>query len=201
MENLKIVYLPVTALTPYERNAKEHPPAQIEQIKKSIQDYGMDDPIGIWGEDNIIVEGHGRLLACKALGFTEVPCIRLDHMTDAQRREYALVHNQTTMNSGNDQEILGVELDELLEFDAEFYGFDLDPVFDEDEEKPEKTDPTDSLPESKLYGFSISAFGVKSECFVEVTIPAAEAERLLEKVDELGAEAVAEKIMEAVNGL
>lgn len=124
MENLKIVYLPVTALTPYERNAKEHPPEQIEQIKKSIQDYGMDDPIGIWGEKNIIVEGHGRLLACKALGFTEVPCIRLDHMTDAQRREYALVHNQTTMNSPFNSEMLDLELGDLLDFDAEFFGFD-----------------------------------------------------------------------------
>lgn len=124
MENLKIVYLPVTALTPYERNAKEHPPEQIEQIKKSIQDYGMDDPIGIWGENNIIVEGHGRWMACKELGFTEVPCIRLDHMTDAQRREYALLHNQTTMNSGLDLDVLDLELGDLLDFDAEFFGFD-----------------------------------------------------------------------------
>lgn len=140
MENLKIVYLPVTALTPYERNAKEHPPEQIEQIKKSIQDYGMDDPIGIWGENNVIVEGHGRLLACKALGFTEVPCIRLDHMTDEQRREYALVHNSTTMSSGFDPRILGLELGDLPDFDAEFFGFQIereDPPAEEDDFEPE----------------------------------------------------------------
>lgn len=123
MENLKIVYMPVTALTPYERNAKEHPPEQIEQIKKSIHDYEMVDPIGIWGENNIIVEGHGRLLACKALGMTEVPCIRLDHMTDEQRREYALVHNQTTMNSPFDLSTLNLEINDLQGFDAEFFGF------------------------------------------------------------------------------
>lgn len=138
MENLKIVYLPVTAITPYERNAKEHPPEQIEQIKKSIQDYGMDDPIGIWGENNVIVEGHGRLLACKALGFTEVPCVRLDHLTDEQRREYALVHNQTTMNSGNDPDLLNLELADL-DFDAAFYGFEIqqeDPAAVEDDFEP-----------------------------------------------------------------
>ena len=125
MENLNVVYLPVTALTPYERNAKEHPPEQVEQIKKSIQDYGMRDPIGIWGPNNIIVEGHGRLLACKALGMTEVPCIRLDDMTDEQRREYALVHNQTTMNSPFDVSMLDLEIADLTGFDAEFYGFEV----------------------------------------------------------------------------
>ena len=124
VDGLKIVYLPISALTPYERNAKEHPRRQIDQIKRSISDYGMRDPIGIWGENNVIVEGHGRWMACKELGFTEVPCIRLDDMTDAQRREYALVHNQTTMNSGNDPDLLNLELGEL-DFDAAFYDFEI----------------------------------------------------------------------------
>lgn len=145
MEKLKVVYLPVTALTPYERNAKEHPPEQIEQIKKSIQDYGMRDPIGVWGENNVIVEGHGRLLACEALGMTEVPCVRLDDMTDKQRREYALVHNQTTMNTGYDFSVLDVELGELDSFDSEFYDFipladsgKLDDLFAPAKEKEKK---------------------------------------------------------------
>ena len=136
VDGLKIVYLPISALTPYERNAKEHPRRQIDQIKRSIHDYKMCDPIGIWGEKNIIVEGHGRWMACKELGFTEVPCIRLDHMTDAQRREYALVHNQTTMNSGLDLDVLDLELGELPEFDASFYDFEVQqeaPVIEEDE--------------------------------------------------------------------
>lgn len=136
VDGLKIVYLPISALTPYERNAKEHPRKQIDQIKRSISDYGMRDPIGIWGENNTIVEGHGRWMACKELGFTEVPCIRLDDMTDAQRREYALVHNQTTMNSGLDLDVLDLELGELPEFDASFYDFEVqqeDPEIEEDE--------------------------------------------------------------------
>lgn len=123
MEHLEIVYLEIDKLKPYERNAKLHPAVQIEQIKRSIEDNGMNDPIGVWGEDNTIVEGHGRWIACKELGMTEVPCIRLDHLTDEQRREYALIHNQTTMNSGFDLPVLDEEIAELPSFDAEFFGF------------------------------------------------------------------------------
>lgn len=139
---LKIEYLRPDELRPYERNAKLHPAEQIEQIKRSIQENGMIDPIGIWGPDNEIVEGHGRLLACKELGIEKVPVIRLDHLTDEQRREYALIHNQTTMNSGFDFAILEGELEGLPDFDAEFYGFDMNTeVFDESDldDEREKT--------------------------------------------------------------
>lgn len=121
---LKIEYLPIGELTPYDRNAKQHPQEQIEQIKRSIADNGMCDPIGVWGKKNTVVEGHGRLIACKELGMDTVPVIRLDHLTDEQRREYTLIHNQTTMNSGWDFDIVGTELAELPDFDAEFYGFE-----------------------------------------------------------------------------
>lgn len=120
---LKIEYLPIDSLTPYANNAKLHPAEQIEQIKKSIRDYGFCDPVGIWKGE--IVEGHGRVIAARELGMTQIPVIRLDDMTDEQRREYALVHNQTTMNSGFDFDILGGELEGLPDFDAEFYGFEL----------------------------------------------------------------------------
>lgn len=137
---LKIEYLPIDELKPYEHNAKLHPAEQIEQIKKSIQDYGFRDPVGIW--QGQIVEGHGRVLAAKELGFTEIPVIRLDDMTDEQRREYAIVHNQTTMNSGFDFFILDGELEGLPDFNAEFYGFshvvnpgDLSELFTPAEEK------------------------------------------------------------------
>lgn len=139
MEDLKIVYLPIKALTPYERNAKEHPPEQVAQIQRSIADYGMNDPIGVWGDKNIVVEGHGRLLACKALGMKEVPCIRLDYMTDEQRREYAIVHNSTNMFSGFDPQMLGLEIGDLPDFDAEFFGFSVereDPPAEDDDFDP-----------------------------------------------------------------
>ena len=103
---LKVEYIPIDTLKPYDKNAKIHTKEQIEQIKKSITDFGMNDPIAIWGKDNLIVEGHGRLMACQELGYKEVPVIRIDGMTDEQRRAYTLVHNQTTMNTGFDIEIL-----------------------------------------------------------------------------------------------
>ena len=134
MEECKInvEYVDINSIRPSDRNAKLHPKEQIEQIKRSIKDYGMNDPIGVWHDE--IVEGHGRLMACKELGITEVPIIRLEHMSDAQRKEYMLVHNQTTMNSDFDLDTLSEELDSLLDFDAEFYDFDIS----FDEEKPQE---------------------------------------------------------------
>ena len=113
MEHLKIEYLPIDKLRPYDKNAKEHPQEQVDQIVESIRQFGMNDPIGIWGDDNLIVEGHGRLLALQQMGETEAPTIRLDHMNDEQRRAYTLAHNKTTMNSGFNIELLNAELDSL----------------------------------------------------------------------------------------
>ena len=137
---LKIEYVPIDSLKAYKRNAKLHPAEQIDQIKKSIQDYGFRDPVATWKGE--IVEGHGRILAAKELGLTEVPVIRLDDMTDEQRREYALVHNQTTMNSGFDLSMLDLEIDDLPDFDAVFYGIEINTeVFDESDldDEREKT--------------------------------------------------------------
>lgn len=78
---LTIEYLPVSKLRPYEKNARTHDRESVEVIANSIREFGFDDPIGIWG-DNFIVEGHGRLAAAKKLGIKEVPCIRLDHLSD-----------------------------------------------------------------------------------------------------------------------
>lgn len=118
---LKIEYLPIKALKPYEKNTRKHQKKDIDNIARSIERYGMNDPIGIWG-DNIIVEGHGRLLACKQLGMTKVPCVRLDHLTDEQRREYAIAHNATAELSEWDFDILP---DELAELDLSDFDFDF----------------------------------------------------------------------------
>lgn len=107
---LKIEYLPVDSLTPYEKNTRKHSPTDIDGIKKSILDVGFDDPIGIWGKNNIIVEGHGRAIAAKELHLEKVPCIRLDHLTDAQRREYAIRHNRSAEMSAWDFDLLQEEL-------------------------------------------------------------------------------------------
>lgn len=119
---LKVEYIPINSIIPYENNAKIHTDEQIEQIKRSIEEFGMNDPIGIW-QDNIIIEGHGRLMACQELGMEEVPVIRLDNLTDDQRKAYTLIHNQTTMNTGFDLDILNEEL-ENIELDMSLFGFD-----------------------------------------------------------------------------
>lgn len=121
MEKLKIEYVDIESIKPYEKNAKLHPKEQIEQIKKSIEQFGMNDPIGIWKDE--IVEGHGRLIACKELEMTEVPIIRLDHLTDEERRAYILAHNKLTMNSGFDLEMLQDELNNILDIDMTDFGF------------------------------------------------------------------------------
>lgn len=127
MKNMKleVIYLPADSLTPYKNNAKLHPQEQIDQIKKSITEFGMNDPIAVWGENNLIVEGHGRLIACQQLGIKKVPVIRLDALSEDERRAYTLTHNKLTMNTGFDEEMLKIELGEI-DFDMGGLGFDLE---------------------------------------------------------------------------
>lgn len=152
--NLEIVYLPVDSLTPYEKNARQHKDFDVSVIKKSIEEFGFDDPIGIWSDKNIIVEGHGRLLAAKELGMTEVPCIRLDHLTDEQRKAYALTHNRSAELSAWDIDTLDEELKALeAEFDLSALGFEEFMPEDEPEVHDDDFDESDFLtenPESKL---------------------------------------------------
>ena len=133
---LKIVYLDPRELNPYERNARKHESLDIEQIKESIRLDGFNDPIGIW-KDNLIVEGHGRQIAAIELHMDKVPCIRLDHLTDTQRRDYAIRHNRTAELSEWDEakrklELAALELEGMdfsgLRFDAEETDQEAQPV-------------------------------------------------------------------------
>lgn len=135
MENLKIEYLPVDSLKPYEKNARKHGETDVKAIVSSIKEFGFDDPIGIWSDKNLIVEGHGRLEAAKKLGMKEVPCIRLDHLTDKQRRAYALAHNKTAELSSWLDDVLKEELSDLDEFDMQDFGFLDDTTEDEELEQ------------------------------------------------------------------
>jgi hypothetical protein len=119
---LKIEYVPIEDIKPYANNAKTHPAEQIEQIKKSIEQFGFNDPIAIWHGE--VVEGHGRLIAATEMGIDVVPIIRLDGLTDEQRRAYSLVHNKLTMNSGFNFDLLQMEL-ESLSFDMSEFDFDI----------------------------------------------------------------------------
>lgn len=140
---MEIVKIKINNLKPYKNNAKKHPKEQIEQIKKSIQEFGMNDPIAVWGKDNLIIEGHGRLEALKELGYKEVDCIRLDHLTDEERKAYTLAHNKLTMNSDFDFDILNDELDDILNIDMSDFGFELD--LEDKENIIERTDLSDKI--------------------------------------------------------
>ena len=135
---LKIEYMALDKLKPYEKNARKHQEADLSTIKASITEFGMSDPIGVWGKDNIIVEGHGRYMACKELGIEQVPVIHLDHLTDEQRRAYALAHNKTAEMSEWDFDLLGDELADIFDIDMSDFGFDLT-----EEEEEQSTAPTE----------------------------------------------------------
>lgn len=135
---LKIEYMGTEQLKPYANNAKIHTAEQIEQIKASIKEFGMNDPIAIW-KNNEIIEGHGRLIACSELGIEQVPVIRLDELTDEQRRAYMLVHNQLTMNTGFDSDVLNIEIDDIENIDLSKYGLDkeIEDIIQEQITEPE----------------------------------------------------------------
>lgn len=130
---LKIEYLNVDELTPYENNARKHDDDDVSKIENSIEQFDFNDPIGVWGKDNIIVEGHGRLMAAKQAGLTEVPCIRLDHLTEEQRKAYTLAHNKTAENSSWNPDMLEKELASIPDIDMSDFGFDIPDMFSVDD--------------------------------------------------------------------
>ena len=121
MPELQIEYLTSGALKPYPRNARIHSRKQIRQIADSIERFGFTNPILI-DKDNMMLAGHGRLAAAQLLGMAEVPCVRLEGMTPAQKRAYVLADNKLALNAGWDEEILAEELESLLSLDD---GFDI----------------------------------------------------------------------------
>ena len=146
--------IPISEIKPYKRNAKKHPQEQIEQIINSIKAFGMNDPIGVWGKSNIIVEGHGRYLALREMGESgNVPVIHLDNLTDEQRKAYALAHNKLTMNTDFDFGTLESELDALQDyFDMADFGFEelekaVNDWFDREKEGKAKQEGNDEYNE------------------------------------------------------
>ncbi|MGL4999106.1 MAG: ParB/Srx family N-terminal domain-containing protein [Cetobacterium sp.] len=119
---MEIILKKISELKQYKKNAKLHPDWQIKQIADSIEKFGFNDPIAI-DENGVIIEGHGRFLACKMLEVKEVPTICLDHMTVQEKKAYILAHNKINMNTEFDYDILKEELTEITDFDLSFVGF------------------------------------------------------------------------------
>lgn len=141
---MKIEVLPITTIKEYENNAKLHPREQIEQIKKSIQEFGNNDPIAI-DENNVIIEGHGRYMALKELGFNEIEVIKLTHLTEEKKKAYILAHNKLTMNTDFDIQLLNEELSDIIDIDMSGFGFDLS--FDDEEDEVVEDEFDDTPPE------------------------------------------------------
>jgi ParB-like chromosome segregation protein Spo0J len=122
----KIEQLSVDSLIPYSNNARTHSDDQVTQIASSIKEFGFNNPILV-DKTNGVIAGHGRLMAAKKLGMDTVPCIKLEHLTDAQRKAFILADNKIALNSGWDYELLKVEVENLSDedFRLELLGFDV----------------------------------------------------------------------------
>ena len=121
----------INSLVGYARNARTHSKEQVLQLRSSIREFGFVNPVIIDSDMNIIA-GHGRIMAAKAEGLTEVPCVFVEHLTDAQKKAYIIADNKLALNAGWDLELLALEFADLQEmgFDAELTGFDEKEIAD-----------------------------------------------------------------------
>jgi DNA modification methylase len=129
MVSPKIEIIRTDKLIPYARNARTHSDEQVSQIAGSIKEFGFTNPVLI-DSDNGIIAGHGRVMAARVLGLAEVPCLRLSHLSETQRRAYILADNRIALNSGWDESMLALELTELNidGFNLESLGFDSEEI-------------------------------------------------------------------------
>lgn len=144
----------IDKLVPYARNARTHSKEQILQLRASLREFGFVNPI-ICDKDYNIIAGHGRVLAAKAEGMTEVPCVFVEHLTEAQKKAYIIADNRLALNAGWDEELLALEFGELkdLGFDLELTGFDakeIEKLFADDgnDVKDDDFDLTSALEEA-----------------------------------------------------
>lgn len=123
--------VPITKLVPYVNNARTHSPEQIVKLRSSLREFGFINPV-IIDRDYGVIAGHGRILAAKEEGITEVPCVFADHLTEAQKKAYIIADNRMAMDAGWDEELLRVEIESLqaADFDPLLTGFDADELSD-----------------------------------------------------------------------
>ena len=133
--------VPVTKLVPYVNNARTHSPEQINKLRASLREFGFINPV-IIDRNYGVIAGHGRIMAAKEEGITEVPCVFTDHLSEAQKKAYILADNRMAMDAGWDEELLRVEIEALqgMDFDPLLTGFDeaeLADLFGEENEAKE----------------------------------------------------------------
>jgi hypothetical protein len=119
--------VPVSRLVPYAKNARTHSAAQIAQIAASIREWGWTTPVLV-DEQGVLIAGHGRVLAAKQLGITDIPCMVARGWSDGQKKAYVLADNQLPLNAGWDADLLKMEIREIeaLNFDIGKIGFDTE---------------------------------------------------------------------------
>ena len=161
----KIEQVSIELLIPYANNARTHSDAQVAQIAASIREFGFTNPVLV-SDDNTIIAGHGRVMAARKLGLTQVPVIRLSHLSETQRKAYILADNKLALNAGWDDNLLSIELADLkdLGFDTDLTGFLADEIAalmpvevtegltDEDEVPEAPIDPVTKLGDVWLLG-------------------------------------------------
>jgi DNA modification methylase len=162
MSNLHIEQVALSDLRPNPRNARVHSDKQLHQIKASIEEFGFNNPVLI-DKDNLIIAGHGRVEAARLLGMETVPVLRIEHLTDEQKRLFALADNRIALNASWDMDMVrqdAVELSALdLDVDFEITGFDtaeIDLLIDGPTQVA-KTDRADFVP--KLEASAVSRLG------------------------------------------
>lgn len=126
MNKLKVTYRVVEDLIPYARNSRTHSDAQVAQIAASIKEFGWRTAVLVDG-DNGIIAGHGRVLAARKLGLTEVPTMDGSDMTESQKRAYLIADNKIALNAGWDDELLMLEIEDLKDMGADIAILAFDP--------------------------------------------------------------------------
>ena len=117
----------VSELVPYANNARTHNDEQITKLRSSLREFGFVNPVLV-DKDNNIIAGHGRIMAAKAEGIQEVPCVLVEHLTEAQKKAYILADNRLALDAGWDMELVSLELESLkeMDFDITLTGFEID---------------------------------------------------------------------------
>lgn len=154
---IQIEHVEVSKLIPYARNSRTHSPSQIKQIAASIREFGFLNPVLI-DASNTIIAGHGRVMAAEHLQLQSVPCVRHEHLTEAQRRAYVIADNKLATNADWDKQMLKVELDDLnMEgFDVALLGFNPDELANSMQ--------IDYEPESSAKEIDTNQYEMKNKC-------------------------------------